>query len=319
MAAPTFRMTTRAMACEFAVILNQEGREFADAASLALERVHALEQVMTVYADDSPLSAANREGTLSPVPDDLTRVLTAALDLYRETGGRFDPTTGPLIALWRACREEARVPSQSEIEAALEVTGADKVSLTEAELRLDRDVQLNLGAIGKGFALDEAAVVLQEHGAGDFLLHGGRSSILATGRHSGHDGWPVGIGNPIFTKQRLGVIELRDEALGTSGSNIQYFRHAGQRYGHILDPQTGWPSTGVASVTVLAPQGTAADALSTAFFVGGVEFAQSWCDNHPEISAILVPFPETGRLIEPVLVNLPADRVRWSGEQVRPR
>ena len=87
-------------------------------------------------------------------------------------------------------------------------------------------------------------------------------------------GWPVGIGNPLFTEKRLGTLLLCDQAMATSGSNIQFFRHEGKRYGHILDPRTGWPVDGMLSVTVLAPSAALADALSTAFFVMGVEKAR---------------------------------------------
>jgi thiamine biosynthesis lipoprotein len=200
--------------------------------------------------------------------------------LFQATDGLFDPTSGPLIALWRRCRSEQRVPSEDEIQAVLLQVGGQNIKLAGSAARLCNDVKVNLGAIGKGFALDEAAETMLAHDANCWLLHGGRSSMIA------------------------------------SGSNIQYFRHRGKRYGHILDPKTGWPANQVASVTILAPTAAEADALSTAFFVGGVEFARIYCDNHPQISAILIPFPESGTTIRPVLVNMPADRVMWNKEQV---
>lgn len=315
--APTVRFSTRAMACEFSVVLNRGGNAFADAASDVIERVHELEACMTVYRDDSELAVLNRSTRPTQVSEDLLAVIRQSMDLFVWTEGRFDPTAGPLIALWRGCRDEQRVPTDTEIQATLQSVGGNHITLEGQTVQLGQNVQLNLGAIGKGFGLDEASRIMRSHNAGDWLLHGGRSSILASGDHNNQGGWPVGIGNPIFTNKRLGVLVLQDQALGTSGSNIQYFRHAGKRYGHILDPRTGWPASSVASVTVLAPSAAEADALSTAFFVGGVEFAQIYCDNRPQVSAILIPFPESGTMIEPVLVNMPADRVSWSSEQVK--
>ena len=316
LSAPTIRLTTQSMACEFAVILNRDAKKYADGGSLALERVHTLAECMTAYEPESELVRLNEAAQPTRISSDLEGVLQQALDLFNQTDGWFDPTTGPLIELWRYCRGEQRVPTDQEIQTTLQQVGGQHVSLADGTVTLANGVKLNLGAIGKGFALDQAAQIMRSEDAVDWMLHGGRSSILASGSHNNQDGWPVGIGNPIFTNQRLGVLVIKDQALGTSGSNIQYFRHAGKRYGHILNPKTGWPASQVASVTILAPTAAEADALSTAFFVGGVEFARSYCDNRPQVSAILIPFPETGKRIEPVLVNMPADRVSWSPEQV---
>jgi thiamine biosynthesis lipoprotein len=304
------------MACEFAVVLNQHDHGAGDAGSLALERVHSLGECLTVYDETSELSKLNAERSSASVSEDLMNALSRSVELFQATDGLFDPTSGPLIALWRRCRSEQRVPSEDEIQAVLLQVGGQNIKLAGSAARLCNDVKVNLGAIGKGFALDEAAETMLAHDANCWLLHGGRSSMIARGSHNEQGGWPVGIGNPIFTNKRLGILILENEALGTSGSNIQYFRHRGKRYGHILDPKTGWPANQVASVTILAPTAAEADALSTAFFVGGVEFARIYCDNHPQISAILIPFPESGTTIRPVLVNMPADRVMWNKEQV---
>ena len=304
------------MACEFAVILNRHDEAFADPASLALEQVHGLGECMTVYDETSELSQMNRAGGSVEVSDDLITVLRTAVSLFRDTDGLFDPTTGPLIELWRECRSENRIPTEEEIQSTLSQVGGQHIEIKERSVTLRSGIGINLGAIGKGYALDRAGTGMRESGADNFLLHGGRSSIVAVGSHNDLGGWPVGIGNPIFTNERLGIVLLENCALGTSGSNIQYFRHGGKRYGHILDPRTGWPASQIASVTILAPTAAEADALSTAFFVGGVEFARSYCDNHPKVSAILIPFPESGRRIKPVLVNMPADRITWSSEQV---
>jgi len=131
--------------------------------------------------------------------------------------------------------------------------------------------------------------------------------MIARGDHYGQGGWPVGIRNPLFTDRRFATLLLRDGSMSTSGSNIQYFRHAGRRYGHILDPRTGWPAEQVLSVTVLAPNAAEADSLSTAFYVMGLENTLQWCDNHPEIGVLIVPKPVGCRRLEPVVRNIPDD------------
>ena len=181
------------------------------------------------------------------------QLLLLARQISRETAGAFDPTSGPLIALWRACRGEGRIPTADEIAGALAVTGMSHVHFDEAEqtVRFDRPgVELNLGAIGKGHAVDRAAAFLVHEGVDEWLFHGGYSSVLVRGDHCGYGGWPVGIRNPLLPHERLATIVLKDQSLSTSGSNVQYFRHAGKRYGHIVDPRTGWPAEELLSVTV---------------------------------------------------------------------
>ncbi|MBQ8363517.1 MAG: FAD:protein FMN transferase [Thermoguttaceae bacterium] len=118
-----------------------------------------------------------------------------------------------------------------------------------------------------------------------------RLALLSKARR--YPGWTIGVAHPLFPERRIGEIFLRDRALGTSGSTYQFFRCGGKRYSHVVDPRTGYPTTGVLSTTVLAPTATEADALSTAFFVLGPEKTAAFCANRPEIGALLVLERET--------------------------
>ncbi|MEM7317013.1 MAG: FAD:protein FMN transferase, partial [Planctomycetota bacterium] len=227
-------------------------------------------------------------------------------------------TSDPLIRLWRTCRDEMRLPTQEEIEEQLSRVGMRHVELDSAAntIKFQREgLSLNLGAIGKGHALDCMTTQLEEQDNRDFLLHGGRSSIIARGQNT-EGGWPVGVGNPLFTDRRLGTILLKDQALATSGSNIQYFRIGDRRFGHILDPRTGWPTEEVLSVTVLAPTAAVADALSTAFYVMGVEETRHYCAKHPDCSAIVIPKPGTDRRVSPQVFGIDASQIYWDAEQI---
>ena len=185
----------------------------------------------------------------------------------------------------------------------------------ESTVRFDLSgVELNLGGIGKGYALDRSAEELRRRGLDTWLLHGGRSSLLARGRHHELPGWPVGIGNPLLTGKRLGTVLLVDQALATSGSNIQFYRYQGKKYGHILDPRTGWPVDSMLSVTVLAETAAEADALSTALYVMGVEKASTYCDNRG-IGAVLIPHPKGPRL-EPLVVGIPPEHLFLDADQL---
>ncbi|MDA1018271.1 MAG: FAD:protein FMN transferase, partial [Planctomycetota bacterium] len=276
----------------------------------ALDMIHALEAQMTVYREDSELAAINRTagdgGAI--VERELFGLLQLAARLSDETDFGFDPTTGPLVSLWSRCRKDNRIPSSVEIFPVLERTGMDHVRFDDEFQRVEYDregVELNLGGIGKGHALDVAGRFLREEGVDEWLFHGGHSSLLACGDHNSQGGWPVGIRNPLFVDQRLASIVLRDQAMSTSGSNVQFFRYNGKRYGHILDPKSGWPVEGMLSVTVLAPTAAEADALSTAFFVRGLEIARRYCDNHPTVSALLIPPPCQGRKLDVFICGIP--------------
>ncbi len=317
-AGPTIRLAVRAMATEFGVLMNP-GPAQVPHASDALDLVALIERHLTVYRDDSEVSRINATAADGPVVAEasLFDLLVRCAELTERTDGAFDVAVQAQIRLWSRCRAEHSVPTDAEIAAAAAASGMRRVRLDPDARSVAFDapgVGLNLGAIGKGYALDRCADLLT--GAIDaYCLHGGHSSVLARGGHAGADGWPVGIGNPLFTTRRLGTILLKDRALGTSGSNVQFYRHEGRRYGHILDPRTGRPAGELLSATVLAPTAAEADALSTAFFILGVEKARAICDNSPLIGALLIPPPDRGGRLEPVAVNLPPDVLFLDPEQ----
>lgn len=340
----TVRLGKVAMACDFEVILNPGPVSRLEAASAALDLVDRLEDQMSVYRPHTELSRLNRiaaERAVEVEPH-LFDLLMLARRLAVATDGAFDPTAGPLVALWRACKQEHRAPKQPEIDALRELIGIDKVEFDSGRqvagappsggqpakagtptVRFVRPgVELNLNSIGKGYALDRAGEVLAAAKIEDWLLHGGHSSVLASGGHAGHAGWPIAIRNPLFPERPLATILLRGRGMSTSGSGVQYFRHRGKRYGHIIDPRTGWPIEGMLSVTVLAPTAAEADALSTAFFVLGVEKTIACCHNlrgqQRDVAALILPPPTRGRKLEPINCGLPDDQLFFHPPVTRP-
>lgn len=302
-AGDTIRLSTRAMACEFAVVLNPGERQQVMAASDALDLVHQFETQLTVYREDSEVSRLNATMADGPVAVErnLFELLSEAYSIWRDTSGAFNPCSGRLIQLWRKCRQEKRLPDSKEVAAAINASDPNTLQFdsgTSTIAAKSPDVQFDLGGIGKGYALDEASAYLEAQGVENFLFHGGHSSILARGTHGDCDGWPVGIRNPFFPDQRLATIVVKDAGFSASGSGVQFFRHEGKRFGHILDPRTGWPSESMLSVAVIAPSAALADALSTAFFVLGLEKSREYCDNSANIAALLIPKPDSGRSLK---------------------
>ena len=293
-----FQIGRSAMACEFQVFLNA-GQHAAgpDAALRALDLVDKLEDQMSVYRPHTEVSDINRRAAAGPVAVEprLFALLQRARQLFDETGGAFDITSGPLSKVWGFSRRSGRMPSDDEIRAAREFVGGQNVELNSkrATIRFHQPgVEINLNAIGKGHALDRCEELLLAEDVDNFLIHGGQSSLLARGSRAGlaagETGWSVALRHPLRPEVRLAEILMRDRALGTSGSGTQFFYHQGRRYGHILDPRTGWPADAVLSTTVLAPTAADADALATAFYVLGLDESRAYCAQHPEIAALIV-------------------------------
>lgn len=290
------------MGTQFQVFFNAgQYANAVEAAVEALDLIDGLEEQLSAFRPTSELSRINALAADGPVNVEprLFQLLELALHLGRETNGAYDITSGPLWKAWGFARRAGKVPTEAQLEEARHNVGYHLVQLDPQHqtIRFLRPgVELNLGSIGKGYALDRAAEVLAAAGIGDFLFHAGQSSVLARGsvlalRQPGPTqptAWTVGIRHPLRRRARLGEVVLCDGALGTSGTENQFFRHAGRRYGHILDPRSGQPADSLLSATVIAPTAALADALSTAFFVMGAEAALDYCRTHPECAALLL-------------------------------
>ncbi len=313
--APEFavlRLGRRAMATTFEVLLPLGTDDALAAGEAALDEIDRLEDQLTVYRD-SEVSRLNEAAARSNVrvEANLFSLLRLAARISAETQGAFDITAGPLIKAWGFFRRRGRVPSVPERAEVLTRVGMRHVQLDAAgrTVRFGRPgVEINLGSIGKGYALDRAAGLLAESwNIRAALLHGGHSSVYAMGSEPGsRRGWTVGIRHPWEPQRRLAVVRLRDRALGTSAATFQHLEHEGRKLGHILDPRTGWPAEGVASVSVIAPTAAEADALATAFFVLGPDPARAYCETHPDVGVVLLP---QGDGAYPVVLGLAADVV----------
>jgi len=262
----------------------------------ALDVIDALEQQMTVYRDDSEVSRINAHAHLGPVAveEGLFRLLERAMAIGVATQGAYDVTAGALSVAWGFFRGPKRVPDPMTLAEARARTGQHHMILDPEgrTVAFDRPgVVINLGSIGKGYAIDRAIDVIRDHWwPTSALVHGGRSSLYALGSPPGRFGgrWEIALRNPFDPASPLGVLRLRNRGMGTSGTAFQRFEADGRIYGHILDPRTGVPAEGPASVTVLAPTAAEADALSTAFYLLGTEAAAAYVAEHPEIGAIIV-------------------------------
>ncbi|MCS7304066.1 MAG: FAD:protein FMN transferase [Thermoguttaceae bacterium] len=290
-------VSRRAMACQFQVFLNAgQYPHGVQAAVEALDLLEVLEQQMSFFRPDSLLQRINQEAALGPVEVEpgLFGLLQLADQIYQLTEGAFDLTATAFWEVWGFAQRQPRLPTEAELAEARQRVGWHYVHLNPADrtIRFTRPgIRLNLGSIGKGYALDCCAERLLQAGIVDFIIHGGQSSLLAHGKRldSPSLGWPVGLRHPIRPNCRLGQLVLKDQALATSGSAVQFFYSGGRRYGHIIDPRTGQPGgEGILSVTVLAPSAAEADALATAMFLLGPEKSMQICQRRPDLAALFV-------------------------------
>lgn len=316
-------VSRRAMACRFEVTLPAELSHRTEAAKAALDTVDALEDQLSIFRDTSELSAINRDAGAGPVvvEDRLFDLLTLCHRLSRESQGAFDITSTPLSRTWGFLRRAGRLPAPEEISEALAHVGMNKVILRQTEAAegfpvktvrfKDPALSLNLGGIGKGYALDRMAEDLTAGGTETALLSAGASSFLAIGAGPDGGGYRVGIRDPFEHDRRYGTIHLANAALGVSGTGEQFFEVEGRRYGHILDPRSGWPVAGRALVAVTAPTATMADALATAFFVGGPAMAERYTVRHPEVSVLVIDLPMNGTGSDAERPALAFGRAKW--------
>jgi thiamine biosynthesis lipoprotein len=277
------------------------------AATMGLEEIDRLEAQLTVYREDSDVARINRFAAagIMPVEKCLFELLEVAREIHQETEGAYDIAVGALIKSWGFFRRQGRVPTEGERAQALQRSGQRRVVLDHEHRTIHftaRGVEINLGSIGKGYALDRVGLLLRKGwNIRCGLLHGGTSSVLGIGSPPGQpEGWDMGLGHPEDARRRLGLVRLRDRALGTSSATYQHLIHEGRKLGHILDPRSGWPAEQLASATAIAPNAALADALATAFFVLGEPGTRVYCQKHPEVGAVLLP---TGLRATPVIVG----------------
>jgi FAD:protein FMN transferase len=284
------RVHRMAMACRFEVMLSSEDARDVNAAREALDEADRLESLLSVFRGTSAVCDLNRRGADEDVrvDPDLFVLLKRSRELHDATEGAFDITSTPLSRCWGFVAREGRVPPGDEIDAALAIVGTSHVRLDADRrgVRFDRaGIEVNFGAIGKGYALDRMADVLRAAGAPRALLSAGRSSVLAIGGRG--RGWSIDV-RPQLASRRVGRLWLRDGGVGTSGAGEQFVEIGRERYGHVIDPRSGWPARGVLGATVIASDAATADALSTAFLIGGPDLAERYCTTHPNTLAVLV-------------------------------
>jgi len=286
-----YQSTRMSMACVYAIeVYGPDAESLPRAVEQAFDEVDRIDRLMSHYKTDSPLSRLNRTAAREPiaVEPELFDFISEAMRYNRDSDGAFDITVGPLMKAWGFFRGEGRMPSTGELAAARRHVGASHVKLMPSTKSISFDevgVELDLGGIAKGYAVDRVVALLKARGIRAALISAGGSTIYGSGAPPGHDGWEVDIQDPLDPRKIARTVYLKDRALSVAGSSEKSFEVDGVRYSHIMNPRTGRPAQGVLSVAVLTGTGTAGDALDDAFFVLGPDGSRKMMEHLTDTEA----------------------------------
>ena len=288
------------------------------------EEIDRLHEQMTRYQPGSELSFINREGASFPVRVEpgLLALIEKSLRHSEDMGGAFDITVGPLMEAWGFFRGQGRVPTQEELQSVLKCIGYQRVKLDPSNRTIHFDlsgIELDLGGIAKGYAVDRAVSILSENGITAALVSSGMSSIYALGAPPGEEGWKIILRDPFDSTVPADVVYLKNFAMSTSGNYNQFFKLGGKTYSHIMDPRTGMPVENMLSTAVFLASATDSEALSK-LYVLGVDASRQYLATHANIQALFYlpagPEKQFKRvLIQSASYSLPPDSlVKFTGD-----
>ncbi len=286
---PLFHKKKYIMGTVFEIVAYGEPLATAQAVDEAFKEIARLDDVMSDYKADSALSRLNQSAHFQAqtVPHDLYRVIAESEKYSRLSDGKFDITVGPLAALWKAVIRGEPLPSaaeQEKLRACVDYRNIELLPPDQIEFH-SPCLQVDLGAIGKGYALDRAVEVLRASGVSNALLNAGGSSFYAMGRPSGQNGWVLNLSDP--SKKWNPQVTLTDESVSTSEQTPRNVLLKNSP-GHIIDPEKGVPVRSSLAVSVVAKTATASDALSTTLLLVGPEAGKNLVEKVADIAAVWI-------------------------------
>ena len=267
------------------------------------QEINRLDYLMSNYKKESVLSKLNKDASAEPTDcnKELASVIEQSLQYSDITDGAFDITIGPLMKKWGFFKKKGRIPGKEELESALESVSYKNIIIEEKTIKSlaknpvtvktvffkNPGTRIDLGGIGKGYAVDRAVSVLKQNGISSALINFA-GNIYTFGTPPGKDSWVIGLQHPRESEGLLGTFEIKDKAVSTSGDYEKFFTIEGKRYSHIIDPRTGYPVKGIVSVTIVTGNATRADALSTGVFVLGLEKGIELIEQLSDVEGIIV-------------------------------
>ena len=293
-----FKDIRKKMGSRFEITAVHPDRSLAkEAVKLAYDEVDRIETLISSWREDSETSRINRNAGIHPVQvsSELLNLIRRAIKVSDLTKGAFDITFASVGRLWDFKDSNPKLPDAAEIKQALENVDYKKVVIDEKAGTVflsQRKMRIGLGGIGKGYAANRAAILMQEKGVLGGVVNAG-GDLFAFGHQDGGEAWTVGVADPSKRDQVLASLELTNQAVVTSGDYESFFVIDGKRYSHILDPRTGYPVAQLRSVTIICPDAELADALATATSVLGPSEGMELINRLRGVEAVLID--ATGR------------------------
>lgn len=258
----------------------------------AEQEVRRIERLISSWDPNSQTSRINQMAGIGPVVVDpeLFDLIERSIQLSKLTQGAFDISFAGLDDLWVFDGSQTQLPNPDTLSKRLQTIGYDKIVLDKAAGTVflsQKGMKIGFGGIGKGYAADRVSQLWSQQGIEHSIVNAG-GDLLARGRQSEGQAWQVGIADPQQPQHIMAWLDIENQAIATSGDYERFFILNGNRYSHIINPKTGYPATGIKSVSVLSPSAELADALASAVFVLGVDIGLNTINQLPEVECLIV-------------------------------
>ncbi|WP_456440137.1 FAD:protein FMN transferase [Psychroserpens sp.] len=289
----TYKRTLKLMGSRFDItVVAKDSTEANSNIDIAIDEISRIEKLISSWDSNSQTSKINTNAGIEPVKVDkeLFDLIERSLAITKLTDGAFDISYASMDRIWKFDGSMTEMPSEADIKSSVSKVGFQNIELDDTNstvfLKL-KGMKIGFGAIGKGYAADKAKSLLIEKGIVSGIINAS-GDMTTWGKQTNGDEWKVAITNPLNKNKAFALLPITDGAVVTSGNYEKYVNFNGKRYTHIIDPRTGYPSTGIISVTVFAPKAELADALSTSVFVMGKEVGLNRINQLPNIECIII-------------------------------
>ncbi len=288
-----YKRTIKLMGSRFDITVVADTKQKANAyIDVAIEEISRIERLISSWDPNSQTSLINRNAGLQPVKVDkeLFDLIERSIQISKLTDGAFDISYASMDRIWKFDGSMTTMPAEDVIKSSVEKVGYKNIILDKENhtvfLKL-KGMKIGFGAIGKGYAADKAKALLKDKGVFSGIINAS-GDMNTWGKQVNGGDWNIGIKNPLNKNKIFIMLPVFEKAVVTSGNYEKYVSFNGKRYSHIIDPRTGYPSSGIVSVTVFAPSAELADAMATSIFVMGKDTGINFIDQLNAIECIIV-------------------------------
>lgn len=288
-----FKRVTKLMGSRFEItVVAQDSVKANEYIDLAIYEISRIEKLISSWDKNSQTSLINKNAGIKPVKvkPELFNLITRSISISKLTDGAFDISYASMDKIWKFDGSMIEIPYDEKIKASVAKVGFQNIILdkkTQTVFLKNKGMKIGFGAIGKGYAADKAKKLLKEKGLVSGIINASGDMNTWGKQPNGHD-WKVAITNPMNKNKAFALLPVHDGAVVTSGNYEKFVKLKGKRYTHIIDPRTGYPSSGIISVTVFAPKAELADALATSIFVMGKDAGLHRINQLPQIECIII-------------------------------